>query len=69
MLSWPLRSNNAFSGSPTATSSGDAVAAVPIGGGYGPAIADIQLLYQAIMLASATLFCFFCIINEHITPL
>jgi hypothetical protein len=69
LFSWSLCPNNAFSGSATASPGGDAVAAVSIGVNFRPAIADIQLLQQSIMLASATLFCLFCIINRHITPL
>jgi hypothetical protein len=69
MLFWPLCSNNAFSGSTTTSPRGNAVAAVSIGGSFRLAIADIQLLHESIMLSSATLFCLFCIINGHITPL
>jgi hypothetical protein len=69
MLSWLLCAYSAFSGSATASASGGAIAAVSISGSFRAAVAGIQLLYQAIMLASTTLFCFFCIINGHISPL
>jgi hypothetical protein len=59
MLSWPLCSNNEFSGSATACPTGDPVAAVSTGGSFRLAIADIQLLYQSIMLTVQHFFAFF----------
>ena len=69
MLSWPLGANCAFFGSATAPPGGGAIAAMSISGSFRAAIAVIQLPHQSIMLARATLFCLFCIINGHITPL
>jgi hypothetical protein len=45
MFSWPLCASSAFSGSATASASGDAIAAVSISGSFREAIADIQLLH------------------------
>lgn len=68
VLPGPLSPNSTFYRSTTTSPSGDAVAAVSFGWGFRPAIADIQLLQQSIMLPSATLLCLFYIINRHITP-
>jgi hypothetical protein len=69
MSSVPLCAYGAFSGTATASPGGDAIAAVSIIRSFRPAIADIQLRHQPIMLASTTLLCLFSIVNGHFSPL